>query len=202
MIRLVWLCLGLVTSSPADAHGALAGGEGFYTGAAHPFLAWEHLLLLLVIGLLLGRSPKRNSRLPLCCLALSLLLGLISETAGLALPLFPSFVLGLGLVSGLVLAAGSAPPIIAMTTLAALTGLAVGLDTDVPALTAASGLNAYTTYIGVFAAVFLIVLNMMALSLVVKQPSLKIGLRIVGSWIAAISLMVLTLHFRGMTGAI
>ena len=199
---LVWLCLGLATSSPAHAHGAMAGGGGFYSGAAHPFLAWDHLLLLLVTGLLLGRRPNQTARLPLFCLAVSLLLGLGSETAGLDLQAYPGLVLGLGLVSGLLLAAGVSPSIAAMSCLAFLTGVSVGLDTDVPLLTAASDLNAYTTYVGVIAAVFLIVLNMMALSLAVNRPPMTIGLRIAGSWIAAISLMVLTLHFRGLTGAV
>ena len=55
MIRLLRLMPALIWAAPAQAHGTLAGGGGFYAGAAHPFLAVEHLLLLLAGGMLLGR---------------------------------------------------------------------------------------------------------------------------------------------------
>jgi urease accessory protein len=192
----------LFFAAPANAHGAMAGGGGFYAGAAHPFVAWEHLLLLLATGLLLGRRPKRHAGLPLIGLAVALLGGLAAGAAGLGLSVFPGFVLGLGLLSGLLLASALLPPTLAMTILTVSTGIAIGLDTDVPMLTASSNIDVYTTYIGVFVAVFVIVLDMMALSLVVKRPPFTIALRIAGSWVAAVSLMVLALHLRGMTGAV
>lgn len=200
MILAIFTSAALLLAVPANAHGAMAGGGGFYAGAAHPFVAWEHLLLLLAIGLLLGRRPKRDARLPLLALVVSLLVGLAAGAAGLGLSVYPGLVLALGLLSGLVLASGVAPPSLAITMIALATGIGIGLDTDVPALKATSNLDHFTTYIGVFVAVFLIVLDMMALSLVVKRPPFTIGLRIVGSWIAAISLMVLALQFRGLTG--
>jgi hydrogenase/urease accessory protein HupE len=201
VIRIGCIFAALLLAAPAHAHGAMAGGGGFYAGAAHPFVAWEHLSLLLAIGLLLGRRPKRHTGLPLIGLAVALLGGLAAGAAGLGLSVFPGFVLGLGLLSGLLLASALLPPTLAMTILTVSTGIAIGLDTDVPILTASSNIDVYTTYIGVFVAVFLIVLDMMALSLVVKRPPFTIGLRIVGSWIAAVSLMVLALHLRGITGA-
>ena len=202
MIRAISTFAALLYAMPANAHGAIAGGGGFYAGAAHPFVAWEHLLLLLAVGLLLGRRPKRDARLPLLILVASLLSGLAVVAAGFGLSVFPGFIFGLGLLSGLLLASGLAPPRLAMTLLTLGTGVAIGLDTDVPVLTATSNLDHYTTYVGVFVAVFLIVLDMMALSLVVKRPPFTIGLRIVGSWIAAVSLMVLALQFRSITGAV
>ena len=200
MKRVIFVLPGLFFTTPANAHGAMAGGGGFYSGAAHPFMAWEHLLLLLAIGVLLGRGPKQNARLPLLCLATSLVAGLAAGAAGLGLSLLPGFILGVGILSGLLLASGMIPSVAATTFLTVTAGIAIGLDTDVPVLTAASNLDAYTTYIGVIVAVSLIVLNSMALSLTVRRASWTIGLQILGSWIAAISLMVLTLKLSNLTG--
>ncbi len=201
MIRLIYSFAAVLCAAPANAHGTLAGGGGFYAGAAHPFLAWDHLLLLLAIGLLLGRRPKRDAAVPLLVLALALLAALVAGAIDLGPSVVPGFILGLGILSGVLLASGMAPPIIGMILLAAATGFGVGLDTDVPILNAFSNLDQYTTYIGVFVAVAVIVLDMMALSLVVRRAPFTIGLRVIGSWIAAVCLMVLALQFRSITGA-
>ena len=57
MFRLVLLLVML--GLPAQAHGTLPGGGGFYSGALHPLVAIEHLLLLLTGGLILGRDGLR-----------------------------------------------------------------------------------------------------------------------------------------------
>ena len=77
MIGIVALACLALSAAPASA--ALPGG-GFYAGALHPFFAWQHLLLLLGMGLLLG-GQSRPSRAPLP-LAVGLAAGLALGTTG------------------------------------------------------------------------------------------------------------------------
>lgn len=203
MMQFLRLLPALIWAAPAQAHGTLAGGGGFYAGAAHPFLAVEHLLLLLAAGMLLGRARRdqgpRAARAPLWGLAAGLAAGLLVGATGVQPRWLAELALALAMLAGGALAAGTLRPPQAVALAAGLVaGLVVGLDTGVPAQ--AGGIAALAPYAGVFAGVFLIVLNMMALGSVAVRPPFTIALRIAGSWIAAVALMVLALQLRGAAG--
>ena len=189
--------LVLLSAVPASAHGALPGGGGFYAGLAHPFLAIPHLLLLLALGLLLGRRPMPVPRLPLIALAAGLAAGLALGRDEFLPLLLPSAIVGLGLVMALWLAAAFDAPVGLLTALALATGLGVGLDTGVPPQ-AAGWLAAAAPYMGVAAAVALVVLDAAALSTAVNRPPLAISLRVAGSWLAAMLLIILAFQARGL----
>lgn len=199
MIRLV--CFGAVAlwAAPAYAHGTLPGGGGFYAGAAHPFLAVEHLALLLGFGLILGRRAVLN-RTPLAWLALGLAAGLTLGALGIGWTGTPVVVLVAALAAGLGLALAVSPSGRILSVAAASVGLAVGLDTGVPAPSGVGGVAAWLPYAGVFVGVYLIVLNAAALGTVARRPIMMIGVRVAGSWIAAFSLMVLALEIRRRGG--
>ncbi len=186
MIRLAALLL--LAATPAAAHGTLPGGGGFAAAFAHPFVAGEHLLLLVGLGALLGRTGARRP-----------LLGLLAGLAGgfgLTLlqlgPLQPA-ILMLALVIGGVLAA--AIPVSGMATIgvALVAGLLIGADTD--------GSTAAIAYAGVTAAVCLIVLNTMALARLGATGLNGVPLRVAGSWIAAAAILVLAFVVRESLGA-
>ena len=184
----------------ALAHGTLAGGGGFYAGLAHPFLAWEHTILLVGLGLSLGALGRLWARSPLW----GLLIGL---GMGLALGPFLGFagsgtaVLLLAIVIGAALALALRLPVAVLTVLAVGTGAAVGLDTGMPIPPNMTAVEVYAPYFGVVVGAYLIVLNAMALSSVATRPPFTIAVRMAGSWIIAIALMVLALHLRQFTGA-
>lgn len=189
-----------LTPQVALAHGSLAGGGGFYAGLAHPFLAWEHTILLIGLGLSLGSLRRIAARLPLA----ALLCGLV---AGLALaPFFgvagagPA-VLVLAVVAGAAVVLALDLPVGVLAPLALATGMAVGLDTGVPPPPNMTAVEVYAPYFGVVVGVFLVVLNAMALASLANRPPFTIAVRMVGSWIIAIALMVLALHLRQFTGA-
>jgi urease accessory protein len=188
MIRLAALLL--LAASPAAAHGTLPGGGGFYAGAAHPFLAGDHLLLLIGLGVLLGRLGLRR---PL----LGLLAGLVTGF-GLTLlhlgPLQPA-ILMLAVVIGGVLAAAIRINGLTAIVIATIAGLLIGADTDGP-----TGGTAIIAYAGVTAAVFLIVLNSMALAHYGGGRLNGVPLRVAGSWIAAAAILVLAFLARGAVG--
>lgn len=178
----------------AAAHGGLPGGGGFYSGAAHPFLAIEQLLGLLGLGLLLGKVSGDNSRLPLVVLAAALCAGLAAGPAyGRAEPVM----LWMALLLGSVLAAALWMPLWGRLIAAGLTGWIVGTDTDLPAPSSPDLVVVFAPFAGVFVGVFLIVLNAAAFSSMGERPAARIAVRIVGSWLTAIALMVLALRLRG-----
>lgn len=179
----------------ASAHGSLAGGGGFYAGIAHPFLAWEHTIVLIGLGLLIGSLGRLNGRIPLLCLLIGLCAGLASEPI-LQLAWSGTFVLVLAVTAGIALVVGKPLPLALTAILALITGAAVALDTGVPPPPNMTAVEVYAPYFGVTVGVFLIVLNAMAVATWATHPPFTIGVRMVGSWIAAIALMLLALHLR------
>lgn len=178
--------LSVLVAGPAAAHGSLPGGSGFLAGALHPFIAVEHLLLLVSLGLLSGRLPPQRRSSGFASVGLGLLAGLALGEPGLAGSVAPSAILLLALAGGLLLAfALSLPGVVPV--LAALAGLAVGVDTDVARAVAPA------PAMGVIVGAYLIVLNAAALSALAKGPPSAVAVRVAGSWIAAVALMLLAL---------
>ncbi len=173
-------------ASAAEAHGTLPGGGGFYSGALHPLMALEHLLVLLAAGLAVGRD---GHRLPLAALAVGLGAGL---WLGLAVAGLSVFLLTLTLALGAVLALQwRLPEWVHAVALLAI-GLAVGLDTDVPQTAP------LMAALGVAVTVFLITLNAFALGQALAGSRAALVLRVAGAWMLAASLMVLALSLRGL----
>ena len=124
-------------------------------------LALEHLLLLLAMGLLLGRGSDGPARAPLVVLAVALSAGLALGGAGLAWPAAPLGILAGAVLAGLGVAAAVRPGDPAMALLAAVAGLATGPDAGLPPIVAEDAAT-WAPYAGVFVGTFLIVLNAMA----------------------------------------
>ncbi len=184
MIRLALLLI--VLAGPAAAHGTLPGGGGFYSGALHPFVALDHFVALLALGLTLGRH---QTRLPLAGLGVGLAVGL---AYGIAFAWLQLVVLILALILGGLLAANLRLLVVGLGAIALALGLAIGADTDTG--TANAGFAAAA---GTFTAAYLICLNAMALAGVLRDTPRLIVLRVAGSWILAIAVLVLALRLAG-----
>ncbi|WP_054006532.1 HupE/UreJ family protein [Cypionkella psychrotolerans] len=197
----VGVVLLALTPQAAAAHGTLAGGGGFYAGIEHPFLAWEHTILLIGLGLLLGRLGRMRARLPLCGLLIGLGAGLIFGPA-LGFPGSGVSILLLAMLAGAIVVLMLPVPMLLLAVLMLMGGVAVGLDTGVPPPPDMTAIELYAPYLGVVVGVFLIVLNVMALASLATRPPYTIAVRMVGSWIIAIAMMVLALHLRQITGAV
>lgn len=184
---LVRLTLLLIAAAmPAQAHGTLPGGGGFYSGALHPLVAIEHLLLLLAAGLILGRDDLRR---PLLALGLGVGAGLWFGTAVASQQIV---LLGVTLGFGTLLALQLKQPEWIYTALLLVAGLAVGLETDLPAS------NARMAALGVGVGVFLITMNAFALGAALISSRVAVTLRVAGAWMLAVSMMVLALNLRGL----
>ncbi len=180
-------CLLILFALPVQAHGTLPGGGGFYSGALHPLVALEHLLVLLAGGLILGRDGLRR---PLWALAIGLGAGLWFAGLAVGLQVVPLAVtLGLGAVLALQIRLTDwvlVPVLLGV-------GLAVGLDTDLPPL------NLEIAALGVVVGAFLITLNAFALGSVLSGSRAAVALQVAGAWMLAAALMVLALQMRGPT---
>jgi urease accessory protein len=186
MIRLA--ALFVLIAGPAAAHGNLPGGGGFASGFAHPFLATEHLLLLLAIGALIGRQGVRAP-------VVGLLLGLAGGFAMLRIGFMPGqmLILGAALLIGGALAANLPLKGAVLMAGAMLAGLMVGADTD-----GLTGPTALMAHAGVVIGVLAIVLNAMAGAQVGAAKLNGVPLRVAGSWIAAAAVMILAFLMRGV----
>lgn len=183
----------LLLASPAVAHGTLPGASGFAAGFAHPFVAIEHLLLLIAVGTLIGRQLSRR---PLIGLLPGLMagFGIAWLPFGVVMADLPAILL-LTLVIGALLAANlrlSDPMVIGLTTVA---GLAVGAQTE-----GATGPAALMARSGTVLGVLAIVLNSMAAAQYGASRLGDIPLRVAGSWIAAATLLILAFLLRGGLG--
>ena len=201
MIGWIVIVATALAATPADAHSALPGIEGFYAGLLHPVLVPAHLMLLLALGLWLG-ARHRRAGVPVWALAAMLAFGLGLSGAGLSSSLTSVGVLAAATVVGGAVALAVAPPGLVTTTLAAISGFLVGIDTDVGAASPSGWAGLAPAALGgAFIGAMLIALNAMALASVADRPPFTIAVRVAGSWIAAAAVMVLALHVKGLGGA-
>jgi urease accessory protein len=184
----------IVAGTPAQAHGALPGGGGFYAGALHPFVSPDHLVALIAVGFVLS---LRDQRAGLGVLVAGVGVGLALPFAGITFVAAGLPLLIIAMVVGGSLALARPMPAMAVLTISLGTGLCIGLQTDVPITT---WLIAASAGMGVFVAVFLIAAYAMAIGTVTAGWLNGLPRRIAGSWIVAITLMMLAFMARGMLG--
>jgi urease accessory protein len=184
----------IVAGTPAQAHGALPWGGGFYAGALHPFVSPDHLVALIAVGFVLS---LRDQRAGLGVLVAGVGVGLALPFAGITFVAAGLPLLIIAMVVGGSLALARPMPAMAVLTISLGTGLCIGLQTDVPITT---WLIAASAGMGVFVAVFLIAAYAMAIGTVTAGWLNGLPRRIAGSWIVAITLMMLAFMARGMLG--
>ncbi len=189
VLRLVTaLCVLPVT---AVAHSPVEGMNEFYNGVIHPLLVPAHLLLILATGLFLGQRGPRENRLALPAFFLASVAGLLLTGSAAAGSAAGVFVPAGTLVIGLVTAIGSRAPLPLYPAAGAFAGFFLGLDSTAESLAGREralaltgtgvGLNLWLIYACGIADFFS------------RKPWQHLGLRIVGSWLAASSLLVLAL---------
>jgi hydrogenase/urease accessory protein HupE len=185
--------LSVVFSAPAAAHTSIAGVGLFPNGLLHPIAVPQQLMLLIGLGLWMGRQSDRRIPAFLAALNIGLITGYIATTW-----LDPSAISGaalalLTLIFGAIVALNRSLPIPIGIILLALAGLTLGLDSKPEAL----GVNeSLLLGFGIWIGVNIIAVNVLALSAKLHHPIAVIGIRIVGSWLIAISLILLAFALR------
>ncbi len=198
-LPLAWTVVVLLLStSPAAAHMALDGVGSLLNGLLHPFLVPAQVMLIAGLALMAGRHGYGAIRPALGSFIPGLLIGLVlsatpggaqvSDSRGLE-----ALILLAGLGSGLMLALGLHPPLAKITGAAAAAGFLIGLDSRVDGV---AGWSAAQLYAGMLASGSITTLHLVAVSAEIhtSRPEwMQIALRVVGSWLAAIAVLILSL---------
>ncbi len=180
------LAVGVASSADARAHLANTGFGPFYDGMYHLLLAPEDLLPVIALALLAGLSGPRTSRWVLFSLSFLWVLagaGGLPSSSEVATPVLAA---GSLIILGALVAANLKLPFVLVLVLATLLGLSHGyLNGTAMAPSGITGL------LGVAAAVFALVSLISGLVVRLEAFWARTAVRVVGSWIAAIGLLML-----------
>ncbi len=190
----VWLLTAALAAAPAQAHLVTTGLGPVYDGISHFLMSFEDLLPVIALALLAGMNGPAGGRRALFVLPVAWLLGgLGGFTTGVG-PL-PDAVTALSaLVLGGLLAADRRLSPRWVSVLAAALGLLHGWfnGTGIAAANR-EGL----ALLGVGGAVFVAVALLAALAAWLRADTTRIALRVAGSWIAAVGLLLIGWQLRG-----
>lgn len=182
--------------SLAFAHAAFSGAGDFYAGVLHPITSPEHIMLLSALGLLVGQNGRQRCSFLLAVFPAAVLFGaLISQCWQSPRDMY-IFTFSAVIASGIFLVMGRQLSNIVLGLFTAILGITFGLTNG----SAIEGQMLPAAFFsGVVAVAFLALAYLMAIVdglINLRQGWIKIGLRVAGSWIIAISLLVLSLAGR------
>jgi urease accessory protein len=190
-ICIAWIAsTAILTLVPSLAHAHLVqtGFGTFYDGITHLFITPSDILVAVGLGLLAGLCGLSQSRAVIIILPAAWLigglLGSIFPAAG-TLPWLTTLTFG---SVGFLIATAFKIPRLFIAILCAGAGIVHGL---VSGATMAAGGSDLLSLIGASLAVFFVVTLVSALAASLKTPWTRIAVRVVGSWIGAIGLLML-----------
>ena len=188
--------LALFIPQTSLAHSSIPGIGNFYNGLLHPVLVPAHLLLLVAIGLFLGQQEPKRVELALAVFAAATLVGLVMAWFSIGTG-WENLVLVLSAVVGLLVAVIPQTALHWCVVIALLAGFFLGIDSAQEEL---SGKDKFVTLLGNGVAIYFLALYPLVLAdYFNKKTWQKIGVRIIGSWIAACSLLVLAFAFTAQS---
>jgi urease accessory protein len=164
--------------------------SGLIGGLLHPFAVPAHVLALVAIGLLIGRQSERL--IPLAAFVAGLASGLGALALAFATTSAANILLAATILSALLVALAYQVPALVSVPLVATAGIALGLDSPPEAISIAAAVAMLIgTGIGASLAIAIVAVGTGRLC----RPWQQIGVRILGSWIAASAILVLALRF-------
>jgi urease accessory protein len=178
-----------ISPAPAAAH-PMPGVGDFYAGMLHPITTLEFVLPLIVLSLLAGQQRRASAIAILVTVPATLLAGAL---AGVLVPLPPAVssvnVIAI-IIVGLIVAMARPLPGVVATVLsgipAAAVGWANGVEID-------NQMSAWRFIAGLVLIGFLLVVYGIGAARRLQAPWMRFGFRVLGSWIAAIGLLVQSL---------
>ena len=172
---------------------------GLFTGGLiHPLITPAHLLILLGLGLWLGQHPPLLLRTPMLLFAPFSAAGLWLTTQMTVPPLWQPLLICLAFCIALVVTLSARLPAWAFKLVPALAAFSIGLDSGLDS--GASATNTAITLIASWIALNLAVANFAFYTSICPQRQwLQIGIRVAGSWIAAICMLLLAFSLKGQS---
>ena len=188
--RWVVLILLLVLPGLVWAHSPIKGLNNFYNGFLHPLFVPAHLLCLLAMGLLFGQQGPREHTPAILVFLAATVLGLLGTVFIEPLAAENVLLTGAALL-GLMIAAKRVIPIYLSAVLGTILGIVIGLDSGLEDL---SGNERLAALLGSGIGIYMTLLYPMALAdYFNKREWQQVAIRVLGSWIAASALLVLSL---------
>lgn len=184
----------LAFPSTASAHLTIPGAGDLGNGALHPLATPSHVLILLALAILLGRRVPLDLKFAMLVLAPASAAALLATTTGWPGGVAQPFLIGLALVIAALVALEIEPSREFIAGLCAAAAIGIGLDSGVEsggAAAVAKGL--FGTW---FSLNFLTGYLALCVSNGAEKPWARIAMRVAGSWIIAISLLVLAFSLR------
>jgi len=198
-MRLAIAALLLLAAPAAMAHSPIKGLDNFYAGILHPLLVPAQVMSLLVFGILVGQQGVKQLQAVVMVFLLSVGVGI--GVAGLFPSVQPSLpLLGLAVLIGLLVALARPLPWLVNLGIAASLGGLLGMDSAQAEMT---GRAMWASLLGSGIALYLLTLYAMVFAEYFSRHAWqRIGLRVIGSWVAAAALLVLALRLSppGGTG--
>ncbi len=189
---LLWLMLMLAPES-AFAHTPIKGINNFYNGVLHPLVVPSHLLLLIAIGLFLGQQGMKEKQVAIMVFLAATLLGLVGAWFSPGAPL-ELVMLSCSAVMGLLIALSPRLILLWCCIIGAICGLLLGVDSTQETLT---GEAKFVALFGSGVGIYFFSLYPMAFAdFFNKAHWKKIIIRVMGSWLAASSFLVLALALK------
>jgi urease accessory protein len=183
----------LLWPDDASAHTAIGGVTGFPGGILHPLLVPTHVMAIAVLAFLAARRAVPERRALISIFAAGLAGGIALVALAFATDYSDSILLAATLTGALVAALNIPLRFLVVAALAVV--IALGLQFDSVPSTISVG-ETLLALLGAAIAALAEFILAMALIARAERPWQRIGLRIVSSWIAAVSLLMLALTFR------
>lgn len=193
MQKLLLVVLLSLFSSAVWAHAPVPGLNSFLNGAVHPILIPAHLILLIGLGLLIGRqgSDSISKVLPVfMVLAIPGVMLSLWVEGGDYLALI---ILVFAFIFGVLVALGKTLPLWSLIISAILTAMLIGMDS---AQTAFTDEERYIALGGTVVGSSILLIYAAGLTEYLQKLWQGIPVRIIGSWLAASAIMVLTLSLK------
>jgi hydrogenase/urease accessory protein HupE len=182
----------LLKARPASAHLVTTGLGPVYDGIGHLVLTLEDLVPVIAMSLLAGLGGAASGRRILFLLPAAWLAGGIIGTQAGTTPSFPVAAVSF-LVLGVLTAADLRLPGWMVTFLAAVFGLVHGLFNGIALREGAGVLG----LVGIAAALFVLTALMAAFVVSLHRPWTRIAVRVAGSWVAAMGLLMIGWSLKG-----
>lgn len=186
-----------LTTGSAQAHAPSSTVGDFYAGALHPLTSLEHVLAFIAFGLLGGQQGERAQPAVLI-FAAALIAGAALARVSPALPAIDLVNIGSAVILGLLVAAAFRLPLAVLYAIAAIFGLTHGYSNGA-AMMAPLKPWLYLPGVGL-SGLLVAAYGFVILDWVARRNStwMPIAVRVAGSWIAAIGILVLGVTARSL----
>lgn len=177
----------------SEAHAHLVGDafSPFYGGLVHPLVSPQDVMALLGLGLLAGLGGPAAGRWLLITLPLAWMAGM-SFAPWCIVPELPAILLTI--LVGVLVAVGRPWSPVVVGVLALLVGIMHGVGNG-QELTHVS--RRFLATVGIISAVAMFSALLAGQVVMMRRPWMQVLLRVLGSWLAAIGLLMLGWSFRG-----